>query len=66
MSLFLDAAKQWRDLLHVTYALDIGHKGKSQRLTLVFRAVDFDHLCGIHYAKDVDFKLHRNEYRGEK
>ncbi len=66
MSLLLDAAKQWRQLLHITYIIQIGRKGQSQTLHLVFREVDFDHLSGIHYANDVDFKLHRREYRGEK
>ncbi len=35
-------------------------------LNLCFRPVDFDHLSGIHYANDVDFKLHPNEYRRGK
>ena len=66
MSLFLDAARQWNDLLNVTYIIHIGHKSQSKILRLVFRDIDFDHLSGIHYATDVDFKLHRKEYRGVK
>ena len=66
MSLFLDAAEKWSNLLDVTYSICIGHKGQNKILQLVFREDDFDHLSGMQYVKDVDFKLHRNEYRGRK
>ncbi len=66
MSLFLDAAVCWNNLLNTSYIFVIGHKKTSVTLNLCFRPVDFDHLSGIHYASDVDFKLHRNEYRGDQ
>ena len=66
MGLFLDAAKQWQSLYDTSYTIMIGHKKQMNTIKLVFRSVDFDHLSGIHYADDIDFKLHRNEYRGDK
>lgn len=66
MSLILEAAKQWTHLLNCEYSLTIGRKGKMQELKLTFRSEDFDHLAGMQYADDVDFKLHPNEYRGAK
>ena len=66
MGLFLDAAKCWKNLLNTSYTFVIGHKNVSETINLCFRPVDFDHLSGIHKANDVDFKLHRNSFRGEK
>lgn len=65
MGLFL-AAKAWEALSNVSYKITIGRKGQSESLTLVFRPLDFDHLSGIQYITDIDFGIHRNEYRGEK
>ena len=33
---------------------------------MTFRLEDFDHLSGMQYANDIDFGLHRNQYRGDK
>lgn len=66
MSLLLSAAETWDSLTETTYQLIIGRKSETKRLRLQFRPIDFDHLSGIHYANDVDFKLHRNEYRGDR
>lgn len=66
MSLFLEAAKVWNGLQNTTYRITIGHKRTMEQINLVFRQEDFDHLSGIHYAADVDFKLHRRQYRGKK
>lgn len=66
MGLFLDAANKWESLSDTYYTIVVGHKKQMNTIKLVFRSVDFDHLSGIHYADDIDFKLHRNEYRGEK
>lgn len=66
MGLFLSAAEAWNTLLTTSYCLQIGHKGKLRQILLRFRLVDFYHLSGIHYAKDIDFKRHRNEYQGAK
>lgn len=66
MGLFLSAADAWTSLLTISYRLRIGRKGKMRELLLQFRPVDFDHLSGMHYATDIDFKRHRKEYQGEK
>lgn len=66
MGLFLDAARQWDCLANTSYTITVGHRKQMDTIKLIFRCVDFDHLSGIHYADDIDFKLHRNEYRGEK
>lgn len=66
MSQLLDAAKQWENMLNTSYTITVGHKNSMKELNLRFEAVDFDHLSGIHYASDVDFKLPRAKYRGGK
>ncbi|MBE6964576.1 MAG: hypothetical protein E7441_00905 [Ruminococcaceae bacterium] len=66
MGLFLEAAKCWNSLQNTSYCITFGKNKKLKNINLIFRDVDFDHLSGIHYADDVDFKLHRNEYRGDK
>lgn len=66
MGLFLTAARAWEALSNVSYIITIGRKGQSESFTLVFRPLDFDHLSGIQYITDIDFGIHRNEYRGEK
>ena len=66
MGLFLDAARQWDCLADTSYTITVGRRKQMDEIKLIFRRVDFDHLSGIHYADDIDFKLHRNEYRGEK
>lgn len=66
MGLFLSAAEIWNDLIPISYCFIIGKKGKAREIVLHFRAIDFDHLSGIHYATDIDFKRHRKEYRGER
>lgn len=66
MGLLLEAAKHWDNLSNTSYHIITGYKKRLNTINLMFRSVDFDHLSGIHYAKDIDFKLHRNEFRGEK
>ena len=66
MGLFLEAAKSWKSLQNTSYTFIIGHKKTAETIHLRFRPVDFDHLSGIHKADDIDFKLHRNTFRGEK
>ena len=66
MSLFLQSAEAWRSLMDISYQVLIGRKGKSKCIELCFCQAEFGHLAGIHYANDVDFKLHRNEYQGGK
>jgi len=66
MGLLLEAAKHWDKLGNTSYCITTGYKKQMNIINLMFRNVDFDHLSGIHYADDIDFKLHRNEYRGGK
>ena len=66
MGLLLDAAQQWDRMQNVSYKIVIGRKHTSNTINLIFRTMDFDHLSGIHYIEDVDFGMHRREYRGKK
>ena len=66
MCLLYQAALSWCALLDTTYEIVIGHKQKSHVINLVFRMGDFDHLAGMQYAKDVDFKLPKAKYAGER
>lgn len=66
MGLLLDAARHWNSLNNTSYCIITGYKKQTNIINLLFRNIDFDHLSGIHYANDIDFKLHRNQYRGEK
>lgn len=66
MNLLLSAAESWHSLLETHYSFMIGRSGSAKCINLYFRADDFSHLSGIHYANDVDFKLHKKEYRGTK
>ncbi len=66
MSLFLAAARKWESLSDTSYDITIGHKNTSETLHIAFRPIDFHHLSGIHYAKDIEFGLYWKEYQGEK
>lgn len=66
MSLFIDAAKEWRRLLDTSYKILLGHRNKQYEINLCFDKVDFYHLSGMHYAIDVDFKIRKSEYYGDK
>lgn len=66
MGLFLDAAIKWNSLQNTKYLLVLGHKKTTEYIDMTFRPEDFDHLSGMQYANDVDFGLHRNQYRGDK
>lgn len=64
MGLFLDAAQAWDELCKISYSIELGHRGKSFSLDLIFRPCDLPHLVGMQYAKDVDFGLRPAEYYG--
>lgn len=66
MGLFLNAAVKWNSLQNTKYLLVLGHKRSTEYINITFRPEDFDHLSGMQYANDVDFGLHRNQYRGDK
>lgn len=66
MGLFLDAAVKWSSLQNTQYLLVLGHKKSTEYINMTFRPEDFDHLSGMQYANDIDFGLHRNQYRGDK
>lgn len=66
MNLLLSAAETWHSFLETHYRFIIGRSGTAKCIDLYFRSDDFDHLSGIHYANDVDFKLHKKEYRRTK
>lgn len=66
MSLLLDTAITWNNLLDTSYDITIGHKQHAQTLHISFHPIDFYHLSGIHYATDVDFGLHKREYQRKK
>lgn len=62
----MDAAAAWKELSDIQYILDLGRKGKLERITLSFLDEDFPHLAGMQYAKDVDFGIGRAEFYGER
>lgn len=66
MSLLLDAAIAWKRMLDKSYLITIGHRNVERNIYLAFEPVDFDHLSGIQHADDIDFKLPRRKYRGDK
>lgn len=57
MGLFLDAAQAWSLLLPVKYQIILGLRKKTYEFELVFDPIDFPHLAGMQYARDVDFKV---------
>lgn len=66
MGLLSNAAQKWNELCRKEYCITVARRGKKEDIVLKFRPVDFYHLAGMQYASDVDFKLSRNEYYGEK
>lgn len=66
MSLFLEAAQAWQQLMQTEYRITAVRRGKIDRFCLHFDPADFPHLAGMQYAKDVDFGLRPTEYYGEK
>lgn len=66
MSLFLDAAMAWQELVQIEYCITVGRKGRMVSFRLQFDLADFPHLAGMQYARDVDFGLRPSEYYGEK
>lgn len=66
MSLFLDAAVCWKNMLDISYTFVIGHKRDIQTIQLQFQPDEFAHLSGFHYVTDVDFHLPRQALYGKK
>ena len=60
MCLLLQAATSWINLMTTRYVFTLGYKNNAYNLPLIFEKVDFYHLSGMHYAKDVDFKIPPN------
>lgn len=60
------AAVIWDSLSDTEYQIVIGRRGKTRTLHIRFRAADFFHLSGMHYASDVDFKLHKKQFDGAR
>ena len=66
MCLLLQAATTWINLMPTEYVFTLGYKNNAYNLHLIFEKVDFYHLSGMHYAKDVDFKIPPNKMYGER
>ena len=66
MSLLLDAAVCWKNMLDISYTFVIGHKWDTQMIQLQFQPDEFAHLSGFHYVTDVDFHLPRQALYGKK
>ena len=64
MSLLIDAANAWATLCGISYIIELGHRGKQETIKLTFKADEFPHLVGMHYAKSVDLGMRPNEYYG--
>ena len=54
MGHLLEAAEKWDSLRHTSYRIIIGKRHQSEMIHIQFRPIDFSHLSGIHYARDVD------------
>ena len=66
MNLLLHAAYAWAQLINAEYRITVGRKGHANCFRLCFSPEDFPHLCGMQYARGVDFGLRRNEFEGGK
>lgn len=66
MCLLVEAANAWQKMIQIRYYITAGRRGKNYSFRLDFALSDFAHLAGMHYAKDVDFGLRADQYRGEK
>jgi len=66
MSLLYNAATVWKSLSNVAYEIVIGRKNDSRTIRLIFRNVDFDHLVGMQYAKDIDFGVQIKDFTADK
>ena len=67
MELLSGAAKIWNNLSYTKYSLLLTYKGRQAfKITIGFPADAFPHVCGMQYAKDVDFGRNSDEYYGAK
>ncbi|MCL2077033.1 MAG: PBECR4 domain-containing protein [Oscillospiraceae bacterium] len=48
------SAEAFQQLLNKEYLIKLGHRGKATEFSIVFETVNFKHLTGIHYLKDID------------
>ena len=54
------------ELMTTEYVFILGYKSNAYNIPLTFEKVDFYHLSGMHYANDVDFKIHPSKMYGER
>lgn len=53
MSLLLETAENFQRLLDIKYDVLLGRKNKEVEISIIFRPIDFHHLAGLQYIKDM-------------
>ncbi|MGN0638870.1 MAG: PBECR4 domain-containing protein [Huintestinicola sp.] len=53
MDLLLEAAENFRKLLDIKYDVLLGRKNREVEISIIFRPIDFHHLAGLQYIKDM-------------
>lgn len=53
MDILLEAAESFKKLFDVKYDILLGKKGKEVNIIVIFRNIDFHHLAGLQYIKDM-------------
>lgn len=53
MDILLEAAENFKKLFDIKYDILLGKKGKEVNIIVTFRNIDFHHLAGLQYIKDM-------------
>lgn len=53
MGLLLETAENFKKMFNIKYDILLGKKNREVNIIITFRSVDFHHLAGLHYIKDL-------------
>lgn len=53
MDLLLETAENFKRMFNIKYDILLGKKNKEVNIVINFRFIDFHHLAGLHYIKDL-------------
>lgn len=53
MDILKRCAENYNNMLNIDYDIVLGKRGRELSYKLVFRKIDFRHLVGLHYLKDI-------------
>lgn len=53
MDLLLETAENFKKMFNIKYDILLGKKNKEVNIIITFRCIDFHHLAGLHYIKDL-------------